>query len=146
MLKNNKSSYFIKILFSYVDEKQKLEVVKYNKILQKNLDISIINYKFFRGIYIIYESNRIGKEYDGISGELLFEGEYLNKKRNGKGKEYYDDGKLIFEGEYLNGKKWNGKEKKYDFYGSLLSEDEYINGEKQSQYYNFCHLMYDSLE
>ena len=30
--------------------------------------------------------------------------------KNGKGKEYYDDGKLKFEGEYFNGKKWNGKE------------------------------------
>ena len=30
-------------------------------------------------------------------------------KRNGKGKEYNDNGDLIFEGEYLNGKRWNGK-------------------------------------
>ena len=40
---------------------------------------------------------------------MIFEGEYLNGKRNGKGKEYYDYGKLKFEGEYLNGKRWNGK-------------------------------------
>ena len=53
MLENIKSSYFIKKLFSYVDEKEKLEVVKYNKSLQKNIDISIINYKYFRGKYII---------------------------------------------------------------------------------------------
>ena len=26
-------------------------------------------------------------------------------KRNGKGKEYNDNGELVFEGEYLNGKK-----------------------------------------
>ena len=37
------------------------------------------------------------KEY--YDSKLLFEGEYLNGKRHGKGKEYYwDDGKLIFEG------------------------------------------------
>ncbi len=36
---------------------------------------------------------------------LEFEGEYLNGIRNGKGKEYYDDGTLIFEGEYSDGKK-----------------------------------------
>ena len=40
---------------------------------------------------------------------MIFEGEYLNGDRNGKGKEYYDNGKLKFEGEYLNGKIWNGK-------------------------------------
>ena len=33
-----------------------------------------------------------------------FEGEYLNGKRNGKGKEYsYWNGNLQFEGEYLSG-------------------------------------------
>ena len=35
---------------------------------------------------------------------IIFEGEYLNGKRNGKGKEYnYYNGKLEYEGEYLNG-------------------------------------------
>ena len=44
-------------------------------------------------------------------GILLFEGEYLNGKRNGKGK-YFNpwNGKLNFEGEYVNGKR-NGKGK-----------------------------------
>ena len=41
---------------------------------------------------------------------LIFEGEYLNGERNGKGKEYYDNGKLRYEGEYLNGIR-NGKGK-----------------------------------
>ena len=66
--------------------KKKLKVVKYNKSLQKNIDINIINYKHFSGRYIIYESNGIGKEYEGYNDILLFEGEYLNGERNGKGK------------------------------------------------------------
>ena len=40
-------------------------------------------------------------EYNYYNEKLIFEGEYLNGKRNGKGKEYYDNDKLIFEGEYL---------------------------------------------
>ena len=36
---------------------------------------------------------------------IIFEGEYLNGKINGKGKEYYVDGNLIFEGQYSNGNK-----------------------------------------
>ena len=44
---------------------------------------------------------------------MLYEGEYLNGKRHGKGKEYNYNSELIFEGEYLNGKKWNGKEIEY---------------------------------
>ena len=35
----------------------------------------------------------------------MFEGEYLNGLRNGKGKEYNSKGDLIFEGEYLNGER-----------------------------------------
>ena len=116
MLENIKSSYIMKILFLYVDEEKKLEIVKYNKSLQKNIDISIINYKFFTGKYIIYESNRIRREYNGYDDILRFEGEYLNGKRNGKGKEY-DNGKLIFEGEYLNGKEWFGT--RYDSNGNI---------------------------
>ena len=42
--------------------------------------------------------------------KLIFEGEYINGKRNGKGKEYNNNHNLIIEGEYLNGKKM-GKEK-----------------------------------
>ena len=86
MLKDIKSTYFIKLIFSYVDEEQKLKIIKYNKNLQKIIDINIINYIHFRGRYIIYESSGIGKEYDGQFDALLFEGEYKNRKRNGKGK------------------------------------------------------------
>ena len=118
MLKNVKSSYFTKIIFSYLDEMQKLIIAKYNKNLQKNLNINIINYKHFRGRYIIYDSNGIGKEYLGYNDTLIFEGKYLKGKRNGKGKEYYGNGNLYFEGEYLNNKR-NGKGKGYSFSGKL---------------------------
>ena len=84
MLLNIKSSYFIKRIFVLVDEKQKLKLVKYNKSLQKNIDISIINYKHFSRRYIIYESIINGKEYYVSNWRLIFEGEYLNGKRNGK--------------------------------------------------------------
>ena len=103
MLKNIKSSYFENILFSFIDENQKLKIIKCNKSLQNDINISIINYKFFTGKYIIYESKGNGKEYYG-DGNLRFEGEYLNGQRNGKGKEYYY-GNLRFEGEYSNGQK-----------------------------------------
>ena len=44
-----------------------------------------------------------------IKHNLIYKGEYLNGKRNGKGKEYFRR-YLIFDGEYLNGKR-NGKGK-----------------------------------
>ena len=52
---------------------------------------------------VIYElKNRTLKvrEYNDI--HLVFEGEYLNGEKNGKGKTYYKDCKISFEGEFLN--------------------------------------------
>ena len=114
-------------------EKLKLEIVKSNKTLQKNLDIGIINYKYFSGKYIIYESDGNVKEYD-YGDKLLYEGEYLNGKRNGKGKEYDFYGKLFFEGEYLNGKR-NGKGKEYydNGKGEFFNDKEII-GTRYEQY------------
>ena len=86
MLNNVKSSYFPKIIFSFIEEKVKLRIVKYNKYLQNYLNINIINYKEFCGRYNIYESKGKGEEYFGETDHLLFKGEYLNGKRNGKGK------------------------------------------------------------
>ena len=79
--------YFSRILFSHLEEKIKLKLIKYNK-------------------------------------NLVFEGEYLNGERNGKGKEYDYFRKLKFEGEYLNGKRWNGISRIYYFNGALLMELE----------------------
>ena len=77
---NIKSSFILENIFSFMEEKTKLDITKYNKIFQKKLNITVINYKILSQKYIIFE----GK---------------------GKGKEYNDDGKLVFEGEYLNRKK-----------------------------------------
>ena len=71
----------------------------------------------------------------------VFEGEHLNRKRNGKGKENNNKGYLIFEGEYLNGKR-NGKGKEYENKGYLIFEGEYLNrkrNEKGKEYENKGH-------
>jgi len=64
MIKNVKTSYFLRIIFSFIDEKQKLKLIKYNKSLQETMDIKLINYKIMSGKYIIYEQNGKGKEID----------------------------------------------------------------------------------
>ena len=85
MLKNKKSLYFKKRIFTYIHEKKKLILVKYNKIIQKYIDISIMNYKYFTGKYIVFGENRTGKEYDFMDN-LLFEGEYSNGEKMEKEK------------------------------------------------------------
>ena len=132
MLKNVKSLYFIQKLFSYICEKNKLKLVKYNKNLQINMNISINNYIHFKCKYIEYETNGKGKEYNRFIIHQIFEGEYLNGERNGKGKEYYNDGKLKFEGEYLNGER-NGKGKKYNRDSGLIFVGEYLKGKKHGK-------------
>ena len=97
MLKNVKS-YFTQLIFSDISEGRKLKLLKHNKNLQKEMNINLINYKFFSGRYIIYEPNGKGREYKGNSDLLIYEGEYKNGERNGKGKEYNRYGELIFEG------------------------------------------------
>ena len=100
MLKNVKSSYFIQNLFSYIDEYKKLKLVNYNKGLQKIINISIINYIHFQknDSKIIYYSNETVFEFNKF-GIPLFKGEYLNGKRNGKGKEY-DEYSLYLNHDY----------------------------------------------
>ena len=148
MLDNIKSFYYFKLLFSYLNEKRKLKLIKYNKNLQDKINITLLNYRLLSERYIIYEAKDKVKEYNNYD-ELIFEGEYLNGVKNGRGKEY-EVGSLIFEGEFLNGKRngngkeyWqgilkfegqylngerNGKGKEYDENGELISEKEYLNG------------------
>ena len=102
MLGKIKSELIKKIIFSFLYEKTKLDIVKYNKNLQKVIRIGHINYKFWSRRYIEFDANGKGKEYNH-NDQLIYEGEYLNGKRNGKGKEYDDKGHLIYEGEYVNG-------------------------------------------
>ena len=59
------------------------------------------------------EKNGKGKEYNFNTGKLIFEGEYLNGKRNGKGKKY--ELHLIYDGEFFDDKR-QGKGKIYDIY------------------------------
>ena len=90
-------------------------LIKYNKKFQELLSLNLINYKLYSGRYIIFVNNQKGKEYDSKYVKLLYEGEYLNGKRNGYGKEYFY-GQIIFEGEYLNGNKLKGKGYDYNDY------------------------------
>ena len=129
MQENIKSSFFIKVIFSFLDDKTKLKLLKCNKRLQDYLDINLLSYRRLSGRYIEYGEKGNIKEYSSINDILIFEGEYLNGKRNGKGKEYDKyNGRLTYEGEYLNGKR-NGKGKEY-YNNQIIFDGEYLNGKK----------------
>ena len=99
-------------ILSNLNEKKKLDLIKYNNQIKKRLKIDIQNYKKSSGKYKIDGINGNGKEYIIKNNLLIFEGEYKSGKRNGKGKEY-KEGFLVFEGEYKNGKRINGNIKEF---------------------------------
>ena len=84
MAKDIKSSYMINKIFSNLNAILKLNLIRYNNYFQKNLSINIEYYIKISWRYKVGGINGNGKEFDIITNNLLFEGEY----KNGKGKEY----------------------------------------------------------
>ena len=110
----------------------------YYNIDEFDQDYRIIN-EYIKEYYYSYENYKNEK--------IIFEGKYLNGKRNGKGKEY-NNGKIIFEGIYLNGKRWNGKLKEYNYEGILIFEREYLKGkikENVREYYKNGKLKFEGV-
>ena len=99
MLLNIKSIFFINKIFTIIKGGIKLKLIKYNRFIQKEININLLNYKLFTGKYLIYETKDIQKNMIF----MMINWEYVNDKRNGKVKEYED--KSTIENEYLNGKK-----------------------------------------
>ena len=124
------SKYIRNIIFSFLDEKAKLNLIKYNKYFQKSFSIDIEYYKIISRRYIVKDLNGYAKEYLLNTNELIFEGQYKNNNRNGEGTEYHD-GKKIFKGQFLNGKR-NGKGEEYesDYFNELIFKGEYLNGKR----------------
>jgi len=95
-----------------------------------------LDIKIFEGEYIDGLKNGKGKEFYN-NGKLLFEGEYINELRNGKGKEYDKDGKIIIDGEYSNGCGWNVKE--YDKNNNIINVIK--EGKGYIKYYNKSNIL-----
>ena len=108
-----------------VDKKAtpEIEIIQIN---QMQLDASLIGIEpNVKRILELKKGNGLIKEYNKY-GKLIFEGEYLNGKRNGKGKEYYDyDEMLLVKPDYLT-----RRVKEYNKSGDLIFEGEYLNNYK----------------
>jgi len=78
-LNNLKSDYFIRKFFEYISKKRSLKTIKYNKNIQKRIDININNYKDY------------SEKYSSIELEIIpikdKYGKFINIKEEDK--EYY---------------------------------------------------------
>ena len=120
--KNGEKNGFIKIynysgnlIFEgeYLDGKRNGRGKEYDS---RDDEILLFSFNFTENDFTNLENNIDDKEKDIKKDKgqfLIFEGEYKNGLRNGKGKEY-KDGALIYEGEYLNGLRISDIEKKID--------------------------------
>ena len=89
MIFNVKSKYILEIIFSNLEESHRLYIIKYNNNLKNNLGFDLGYYKNYSGRYKIEDKDGRAKEYSLYSRILLFDGEYKNGRRSGKGNEYY---------------------------------------------------------
>ena len=55
MLKNICSSFFMKFLISFLNEKKKLDIFKSYKNFQIKFDTNLINYREYSGKYRVFE-------------------------------------------------------------------------------------------
>ena len=126
-----KSVYILKQILSLLDVKKKLKLISYNKNLQNKLKIDQMYFEKISGKKIIGEKDGKGKEYR--DNKLVFQGFYLNRKRNGLGKEYYPNGNIKFVGEFSNNNKIKGIE--YDYEENILLKFE-KDGKGKEYYFN----------
>jgi len=95
---------------------------------------------------LIYEEEfKNGKRWHGKGKEykceqLIYSGGYLNSKRNGKVRIFFDDEKLEFEGKYLNEEKFKGSGNEVLDKGKLKYKGEYLNGEWNGKSIEFSSL------
>ena len=110
-----------------IKEKLKVNYNQINTIKDEKHNTKGSNLERFEKFKEKY-GNKIYKEYNYLTGDLEYEGEYSNKKWNGIGKKYYKN-RLDYVGDYLNGKR-NGKGEEYNYNGNLLFKGEYLDGKR----------------
>ena len=98
-----KSIKVLKCIFNHLRNNQKLIMMNYNKFLQNKFGFTIDDYKQNAKKIKVGKLNGFGQECSLTTYKLIFEGEYLQGKRNGKGIEYYKNGKIKYKGKYLKG-------------------------------------------
>ena len=138
ILTNIKSNFIFRKIFSLLANNKKLDIINYNKNIQKKLNITLEDYKKYGKKYKEGDRNGLGYEYLKETKRLVFAGNYKNNKRNGKGKEFFDNEEIL-DGYYINGILKEGK--LFDKYGNIIKILE-KNG-KLKEFYDNGKIRFD---
>ena len=84
-IENINSQYIIQFIFSYIEKRRELDIIKLNKKLKQKLEVNIEDYKKESKRYKVIGEDGIERVYLLKDNVLIFEGKYLNGKKNGKG-------------------------------------------------------------
>ena len=124
------STYIISDIFSFLDIKERLKVIKYNKSLQSKLGFNLDFFKKISGRYLLIEEVNFGKEFTLDNNILVYIGGYKDGKRNGFGVEYDNLGTFKFQGEFINGKR-NGEGNEFiKKSNDVVDSGKYKNGKR----------------
>ena len=90
ILKNLKSDYFIQVLFDYLQKRKTLETIKYNKNIQKRMNININYYKEYSEKFssIEIEIKPIENRYDNYDRFI-----FIDQEKKKYYHIYYNDNK-----------------------------------------------------
>ena len=81
----------------------------------------------FNKIYSYYFNNgKVFNKFIESDNEILYDGEYKNNLKEGKGKEFNKKGNLLYIGEFMNGYRYKGKE--YNENGEIIFNGKYAKG------------------
>ena len=91
---------------------------RYNGIYKIKIFNKIYSYYFYKG--------KVFNKFIENDNEIIYDGEYKDNKKEGKGKEYNKKWQLIFIGEFTNGYRFKGKE--FNENGELVFNGKYSKG------------------
>ena len=107
-----------------INEEGKGKDKKYNKKGELIFEGKILDNKYWDGKgKIYYDLNEDNTNNNDKDLNLEYEGEFHNGKKNGKGKQYSEDGKTIFKGIFSNDKPLEGKVITYGENGDIIGEN-----------------------
>ncbi|MDA8910949.1 toxin-antitoxin system YwqK family antitoxin [Crocinitomicaceae bacterium] len=130
-------------LMHMVFKNDKIAVKTYNEFGILRDEYNWLNKKNEKGLWI---NEGVQRTFD-VNGQLKYEDNYKNDKRNGLDEQYYENGKLMMQTNYIKGK-IEGTRKSYRKDGQLWEESNFRKGlyhGKHTTYFENSQIKYETV-